>query len=65
MNACTTINVVAVAVMTLRNGSVDRFAIRSPTIRTAAKRATTISAPTRPNSSPITAKMKSLCACGR
>ncbi len=65
MIACSAMSMVMVAAMSERNGSVTRVAIRRPTQVNMANRAITRPAPRYPSSSPMIAKMKSLCAFGR
>ena len=60
-----TIQVVAVADRSRQNGSMLRAAIRNHVYTNTANKPITTAQPTNSNSSPMIAKMKSLCAFGR
>src|SRR5262249_18199449 len=62
---CTTMRLVNPKARSEPNSSGWRAAMRRPRNATSAKSARTTPAPTRPSSSPITEKMKSVCAAGR
>ena len=63
--ACPTSHTVVVADTSTRNGSTERAEIRSPTQASTPNSAITRPAPSKPSSSPMIAKMKSLWALGR
>ena len=63
--ACPATSDVAPAATSCEKRSRARRAIVKPAHAKAAKRAITNSAPTRPSSSPMTAKIMSVCASGR
>ncbi len=64
-NACTAIIVVSPSATNDPNVSSARIAIRRPRHAMRQKQISTPVAPTRPSSSPMTAKMKSVCGSGR
>lgn len=65
MSAWATTMAVSPPAMSLPNGSFASMAIRMPAYANTRNASTTTAVPTSPSSSPMTAKMKSVCAAGR
>ena len=65
MSACPTSHAVSAAATSRANGSAERCATRMPPYARTPNSTTTSSVPTRPSSSPMIARMKSVCALGR